>query len=125
MSYIDQEKAFKAEAAASSFSPVSTPVTSPTPSEPQPEDQDFTPPQRQDTEQRVGTPSLPPVSSSTTSLASIFVSAVDQQPTQAQSCMQRHDTQQTAPITQLPDVAITSARQPEIEMKVLQRKNTV
>jgi hypothetical protein len=95
------------------------------PNEPQPEDQSFLPPRRQDTEQRIGTPSLPAASLSATSLAASFVSAVDQQPPQAQASMQRQDTQQTIPITSLPDSATTSARQPVIEMNALQRKNTV
>ena len=118
----EQENVMRNEAVSAS---VSSPVIASAPSEPQPEDHNLPPPHRQDTEQRIGTPSLPAASLSATSLAASFVSAVDQQPTQAQSFMQRHDTHETAPITQLPDLAITSARQPEIEMKVLQRKNTV
>ena len=98
--------------------------TPPTSDEQVSEDQEFTSPQRQDTEQRIGTPSLPPASSSATSLAT-FVSAVDQQPPQAQASLQRQDTQQTVPITRLPDLAVTSARQPEIEVNVLRRKNTI
>jgi hypothetical protein len=101
---------------------VSAPVTAP--DEPHPEDQNFTPPQRQDTEQRVGTPSQPPAGSSTTSLAATFVSAVDQQPPQDQASVQRQDTRQTTHIVPPSDSAVTSARQPEIEMNVLQRKNT-
>jgi hypothetical protein len=114
-------KISKAEAAPSP-SPVSVPVTAP--DEPPSEGQNFTPPQRQDTEQRVGTPSLPAASSSTTSLAATFVSAVDQQPPQDQASVQRQDTIPTVPTIQLPNLAVTSARQPEIEMNVLQRKNT-
>jgi hypothetical protein len=114
-------KIFKAESAPSP-SPVSTPVTAP--DELQPEDQDFTPPQRQDTEQRVGTPAHPPASSSTTSLAATFVSAVDQQPPQDQASVQRQDTVSTVSTTQISGSAVTIAMQPAIEMNALQRKST-
>ena len=110
------------EAASSS---ASSPVVAPALNELQPGDQNFPAPQRQDTEQRIGTQSLPAASLSLASLAASFVSAVGQQPPQAQSFPQRQDTQQTASTTRLPNLAVTSAMQPEIEMKVLQRKNTI
>ena len=110
------------EAASSS---ASSPVVAPALNELQPGDQNFPAPQRQDTEQRIGTQSLPAASLSLASLAASFVSAVDQQPPQAQASLQRQDTQQTVPITRLPDLAVTSARQPEIEVNVLRRKNTI
>lgn len=103
------------------------PGTSQTLTETQPEDQEFTPPRRQDTEQRIGSPSPPPASSSATSLAATFVSAADQQSPQAQASVQQQPqgAEPSASTTQPPDSAVTSSRQlPEIEMKVLQRKNT-
>lgn len=109
----------KAEAASS---PVSLPATSPTTNEPLPDDHEFTRPQRQDTEQRVGTPLASP---STTSLASTFISAVDQQPAQAPA--QHQATVQVAvasPSTQPADSAVSSARQSSVEMDVLQRRPT-
>jgi hypothetical protein len=46
-------------------------------------------------------------------------------PPQAQASMQQQDTQQDIPTSPIPDSAVSSARQPEIEMNVLQRKNTM